>query len=445
MQGKSVNVSFTADDFLHYHPGGAGIVTWSEWELYPELQTPELGYNFSLPWWYADAIPALQESNAHGVRVIPTISVRAEDLQGRALPLWFRADTGPGCFAVNVTLWAGQDCPEALLFTSRRRLVWRGALAAGQCLTVHTLCDVSPIYPAGVSGLTDSSPGCKAVNSVDVTLVGKRVRLQSVDVCPAAVPRLFLMGDSTVTDQPSPVFYAPGACYAGWGQMLPAFVGGQWCVSNHAHSGLSTESFRTEGHYENMWSLLRPGDAVLMQFGHNDQKWRHLAADTGYRENLARYIDELRALGARPVLVTPLARNTWKSADAYNDLLAEHSAAVLALGKEKDVPVIDLHAWMMAEIRAVGMRAARRWFHPCDYTHLNDFGAYRAAGFVAGELRRLGFLTADTPSLPGWPVHAPMEALKPPPDWQLRGLKRPENDKPLVDYGLIADFPWPVQ
>lgn len=445
MAGKTLTVPLAGKNCPRYRPGGAGIVTWREGELYPELQTPELGGNFTLPWWYAGDVPSLTEESPDGVLTVPTLAARPDDLQGRVLPLWFRADTGPGCFAVTVTLYARQACGEALLFVSRRRLAWRGALAAGETVTVTALCDVSPIYPAGKTGLTDSSPGLCEMNSVDVTLTGKRVCLQSVQVCPAAVPRLCLMGDSTVTDQPSPIFYAPGACYAGWGQMLPAFAGMQYCVSNHAHSGLSTETFRTEGHYDNLCKLLRPGDLVLLQFGHNDQKWKHLAADTGYRENLARYIDELRALGARPVLVTPLARNTWKGADAYNDLLAAHAAAVLALAREKAAPAVDLHAWMMAEIKAAGMQAARQWFHPCDYTHLNDFGAYRAAGFVAGELRAQGLLGADAPDQFDWPPHGPMDVLEPPPDWQLRGLERPESDKPLVDYGLITDFPWPVQ
>ena len=394
---KPLNVPLTGDAFPHYRPGtpgGAGVVTWREGELYPELHTPELGANFTRPWWYADDVIDLVEGSAQGVLVTPSLSVRPDDLRDRVLPLWFRADTGPGCFAVRVTLCARRACPEALLFVSRRRLAWRGALAAGERVTVEALCDVSPVYPAGESGLTDSSPGLCQVRGVDIARVGKWVCLQRVQVRPAAVPRLCLMGDSTVTDQPSPVFYAPGACYAGWGQMLPVYAGMQYCVSNHAHSGLSTETFRTEGHYANLCGILRPGDMVLMQFGHNDQKWKHLAADTGYHKNLTRYIDELRVLGARPVLVTPLARNTWRDEHTYNDLLANHAAAVLNLGTEKDVPVVDLHAWMMQEIQAVGMRGARQWFHPCDYTHLNDFGAARACWPPTRRYRRTGRRTA---------------------------------------------------
>lgn len=439
------DVNLALDAFPRYQKDGAGVVGWRELARDPQLKTPELGADFTVPWWYASRAVTVQQGTEQGVCVKPAADVRPDDLRERSLPLWFRADTGPGCFRVTATLYAKQNCPDALLFVSRRRLAWRGALCAGQSVTVRCLCDVSPIYPAGKSGLTDSSPGLCQMNSVDLSVVGAGVCLQRVSIRRARVPRLCLAGDSTVTDQSSPVFYCPGACYSGWGQMLPIYVGEQYCVSNHAHSGLSTQTFRSEGHYDNLRALLRPGDVVLIQFGHNDQKWKHLAADTGYWQNLSRYIDELRALQARPVLVTPLARNTWKDEESYNDLLFQHAGAVTRLGQEKGVPVVDLHAWMIDTITKAGMQAARQWFHPFDYTHLNDFGSYLVAGFVAAQLRKLGFLATDTPIPPPWPVSGPMSELEPPPDWRARGLVRPENDKPLVDYGLVTDFPWPVQ
>ena len=437
MQNTTQAFSFTGAGAPQlYARGGSGLVTGAVLERCPELTVPELGASFVVPWWCGPGILGVPDANADGTCMRPTPGTELPDGAGRTLPLWFRTDTGPGCFAVTAELFAERPCADALLFVSRRRLAWRGALQAGQSVTVTALCDVSPIYAAGSL--------CK-VESVDVALVGDGVRLRGVTVAPADVPRLCLMGDSTVTDQNSPVPYAPGACYAGWGQMMPLYVGAQYCVSNHAHSGLSTETFRNEGHYENLCALLRPGDMVLIQFGHNDQKWKHLAADTGYRANLLRYLDELRVLGAAPVLVTPLARNTWKDAQTYNDLLADNARVVLELAAQESLPAVDLHAWMMRGIQADGMDASRRWYHPCDYTHLNDFGAYRVAGFVAGELRRLGLLDGARPWPAEWAPCGPMEVLEPPQDWEQRGLVRPESDKPLVDYGMIAEFPWPIQ
>lgn len=132
------------------------------------------------------------------------------------------------------------------------------------------------------------------------------------------VRRIWVCGDSTVTDQTANLPYAPGTSYCGWGQMLPAYLP-DVCITNHAHSGLTTESFTSEGHWDIVKPRLRAGDICLYQFGHNDQKLAHLQAYGGYTDRLRTYIKEARTAGAVPVLVTPLARNSWKNAAHYND------------------------------------------------------------------------------------------------------------------------------
>jgi len=417
-----------------YRPGGFGFVTQAEVLRYPALQIPELSSGFVNPWWRADTTLTQLSCTERGVAAEPILE------NSRAFPLRFRVDTGAGIFRVNLRLFAESDCTETLIFVSRRRLVRRCSMEAGETVIVEALCDVSPIYPAGESGMTDTSPGCMADESVDVSIVamGGTVRLAFCRIEPAHTARMFLMGDSTVTDQPADIPYAPGCTYCGWGQMLPVFLGTEYCVSNHAHSGLTTESFRAEGHYRNLCALIRPGDVVLMQFGHNDQKWKHLSADTGYYENLIRYIQELKALDAYPVLVTPLARNTWKTDTEYNDLLSAHAEAVQKAASKSGVPVVDLHGKMMAQIKHSGMQVARQWFHAFDYTHTNDFGAYLAAGFVAEGLRAAGLVHMRLPT--GWHVYGPAEPLTSP-----GNCIPPKNSKPLVDYGLIPDFPWTIQ
>ena len=123
-------------------------------------------------------------------------------------------------------------------------------------------------------------------------------------------------------------------------------------------------------------------------------------------------------------------------------MLLPFAAAMKRIGQAEDVPVLDLHAAMKAAICRAGMDAARVWFHPCDYTHTNDFGAHMAAGFVAEELARFGLISGLP--VPAWRVHDPLDELKAPPDEELGGLTPPAGSKPLVDYGLIPDAPWPI-
>ena len=198
--------------------------------------------------------------------------------------------------------------------------------------------------------------------------------------------------------------------------------------TNHAHSGLTTESFLSEGHWAIVKPRLRAGDICLFQFGHNDQKLAHLQARGGYTDRLRTYIKETRAAGAVPVLITPLARNSWRDPTHYNDFLADFADAVLDLGKEEAVPVLDLHAYAMQLIRQEGLETAKRWFYPGDYTHTNDFGAYRMAGFVAGALgKAVGLPVADSPA---WTPAPPFAPLTPPKDC---ALPAPDTD-PFADY-----------
>lgn len=393
-----------------YGAQGFGFVTGAERLADPALRIPELGNGFVPAWWYGDEVLETLQGDAQGTEVLPSGAVLAADLPGRLVPLCYRVRLPAGRYRVCAVLEARQPCAEALLFLGRRRLCWRGALAAGQRAEAEGLCDVSPIIPRGQTGRREA-------DGLEITLAAPGVRLCALRVEQVQLPAVYIMGDSTVTDQPADLPYAPGASYAGWGQMLPLFLGGQACVSNHAHSGLTTESFRTEGHYDILLDLVRPGDLVLMQFGHNDQKLPRLQAGGGYRDRLAQYIAELRAVGARPVLVTPLARNSWHSAGRYNDLLAAYAAAVLELGAQTGTPVVDLHADMMQAVCAAGLEGAKRWFYPGDYTHTNDFGACMAAGFVAAALARLGLVQA-APAAP-WEPHGPFAPLQPPADTKL--------------------------
>ncbi len=439
-----VNVPFSVDfggsDIKRYTPGGFGFVADAELSKYPALRVPETNSAFEPAWWYAGAELMSLRASGGAVFAVPGKDALEDDLKDRALPLWFKADTGPGRFRITAEITAKDGCDEVLVFVSRRRLSWKGAMKAGETREIQVLCDVSPIIAVGGGDAAVSDMGRAEDVSVDIAVLGAGIRTLQISTFEG--PCVFIMGDSTVTDQPAETPYAPGVTYCGWGQMLPLYLGTGFAVSNHAHSGLSTETFRERGHYDVMLPQVRPGDIVLIQFGHNDQKRVHLAADTGYTENLLRFIRELRAKGARPVLVTSLARNTWKSPTEYNDLLAKYAEAMKRIGQSENVPVLDLHGLMMSKLLSAGMEGSKKWYHPGDYAHPNDFGAHMAAGFVAGELARAGMIPAY--DVPEWPVHGPLSPLSRPAPENWHGNTPPGEDRRLVDYGLIPDMPWPV-
>ncbi len=377
-----------------YRPDlGYGFVTEQNRRENELLRFPELNAAFDTLYWYRNEnMSEIQEDHlgcfldSEGIVADYAERGRVDAAAGekRRIPLSFKCDvTKQRNYRVTVGIETEETMEEALIFEGRRRLVFRGCIPAGEKFCFSFPVNVSDIIPRGQTEVYSD-------RTLDITVVADRPRLTEITVQEAECPTLYIAGDSTVTDQSAEYPYAPGTSYAGWGQMLPAWLNGSAAVSNHSHSGLTTDSFREEGHYAIIEGIGRSGDFILFQFGHNDQKLPELKAWEGYRDNLCRYIRESRERGMYPVLVTPLARNTWKgNSGSYNDLLEEYAEVCIAVGKEMEVPVLDLHGCSCEWIKEQGLEAVKPYFFPGDFTHTNDYGAWRMAGVVAGEIRRV--------------------------------------------------------
>ncbi len=371
-------------DARYTDAAGFGFIDEKTRREQERLQLPELNSGFEPVWWYQDEELTEISQGEWGCMLTPASASSEWEESGRKLPLQFKADMGEeGSYRLSVEICNPNPHPTAvILFAGRRHLVWKGELAPGEKRSFDALIHVCAIVPRGKTESYGDT-------TVDIALIGDAA-LASLSIKREMSPVVYIAGDSTVTDQSAEYPYAPGTSYSGWGQMLAYFLPGRAAVSNHAHSGLTTESFRQEGHYAIVKERLKAGDYVLIQFAHNDQKLPHLLAKGGYRDNLIRYIREVREKGAVPVLLTPIARNSWKGADgSYLDFLEEYAQTVLATGEELQVPVIDLHKESMGFILRTGLETAKAWFYPADYTHSNDFGAFRAAKVVADELKEI--------------------------------------------------------
>lgn len=376
----------------YYKPGkGCGFVTELNRREQELLKIPELNSAFETVYWYQDEDLTQIESDADGCyvdsdREIALLEEQAGERQvgeHRRIPLSFKIDVPrQGNYKVKITIQTDEPMKEALIYTGRRRLGFRGDIPAGKFTHTMTV-NVCDIVPRGQTRIyTDKT--------LDITVVADKPRITGLNVEEISCPTIYIAGDSTVTDQSADYPYAPGTSYSGWGQMITAYLNDKIAVSNHSHSGLTTDSFRKEGHYAVIDQYSRPRDFFFFQFGHNDQKLEDLKARGGYMSNLTRYISECRAKGAYPILVTPIARNTWKGNDGtYNDLLAEYADACHELGRVAEVPVLDLHKMSMEFITERGLEASKPYFFPGDYTHSNDYGAYVMAGLVAQEIRRV--------------------------------------------------------
>ena len=293
---------------------------------------------------------------------------------------------GAGIYRIIYRITVREAVGALFVFAGRKQLLRFGSRRAGEVIEGEVYLHIGEVIPRyHTEAMRVERIGFAVACDIPENIGETQMRIVRMEEG-SGIPAVFLGGDSTVTDQVAEVPYLPGGCYASWGQALAGFIGGSAAVDNQAQSGLSTESFRELGYWDIILRHIRPGDYCLLQFGHNDQKLAHLQAYTGYRENLLRFVRELRERAAVPVLVTPLARNTWKGDGTYNDLLEEHAQSVCELGKEEGVPVIDLHRYAMDLIRGGGSAASRVYFHPGDMTHTNEFGAWLFARYIAHGL-----------------------------------------------------------
>lgn len=208
---------------------------------------------------------------------------------------------------------------------------------------------------------------------------------------------VFLIGDSTMANK----VLTGNNQERGWGQMLSGFFTDDIVVDNHAVNGRSTKSFIAEGRWNTVRDAIKPGDYVIIQFGHNDEKItspeRYTKADEEYKDNLRFFVEETRNKGGIPVLMDPIARRSFfenKNAAEEDDLFGKGTTqlnegtrlvethvitredgtvddyldAVRAVADEMDVPFVPMNKISKDLIETYGNEGSKALFcwHPAD-------------------------------------------------------------------------------
>ena len=329
---------------------------------------------------------------APGVRqVLPTALFSAETGYGfepGATPAFFSVAVPEGNYRVTVTLGAADGESTTTIKAELRRLMLENVrTAAGKFETRSFVVNVRTprIVPGGEVKLKDRERLTEFANWDDkLTLEfnGSHPRVAAVEIAKADVPTVYLLGDSTVCDQPNEP-------YASWGQMFTRFFKPDIAVANYAESGESLRSSLGAKRLAKVASLLRAGDTVLIQFGHNDEKEKGegVGAFTTYKASLKQYVAEVRKHGGQAVLVTPVQRRTFEKDGKLRNSHGDYPEAVRQAAAEEMVPVIDLHALSTRLYEALGPEKSGALFKPGDGTHHNNYGAYELARCVIEGLR----------------------------------------------------------
>mgnify|MGYP003591768361 CR=1 FL=1 len=341
--------------FFHGARGDGGDLPWladnlarADFSPSPAEITPE--WTFCGAWDPEGTMPAVLPFAAvprphDGAREVPAFGARLRWVAAR------------GATGYELFLGPGREPPRVARLEGSRTKWETGLLAGGTRYSWR----VDALGPAG------------------------RVRGETWSFTTMARPlRIALAGDSTVTER------------QGWGTGFARLLRPGTTLSNHAKGGRSTKSFVEEG----TWKEVLDGrpDVVLVQFGHNDAPGKGPERETDpfttYRENLARMVDEARAVGARPVLLTPLTRRYVDEAGCVRSDLALYADAVRAVALERRVRLLDLHrlsieavdAMSPSEVAALGVPKEDGTL---DRTHLSPEGSALFGALVAHELAHL--------------------------------------------------------
>ncbi|UCH13730.1 MAG: rhamnogalacturonan acetylesterase [Bacteroidales bacterium] len=340
-------------------------------------------------------------------------------------PFFFAVDVPEGDY--NVTVYLGDKEGESVTTIkaeSRRLMLENVHTAEGEFVTrvFTTNIRYSTINNNEEVKLTSRETGGHPNWDKKLTIEFNNVR---PCICALEITRVedaitvYLTGNSTVTDQQ----YEP---WAAWGQMLPRFFKpGKISVANHAESGESLKSFIAENRLKKILSEIKPGDYMLIQFGHNDQKPQnstYVKPFTGYKEYLKLFIGELRKHDAIPVLVTSMHRRKFDDTGKIINTHGDYPEAMRQAAREENVPLIDLHEMSRIFYEALGPEDSKKAFvhYPAgtfpgqneeykDNSHFNNYGAYQLArcvveGIKANKLDIAKYLVNDIqPYDPAYP------------------------------------------
>jgi lysophospholipase L1-like esterase len=356
-------------------------------------------------------------------------------------PFYFSVAVPEGNYNVTVTLGDLKGASSNFIKAeSRRLLLQTTATKPGQLFTQTWTINVKN---RRINDTEQVSLKPREVGKLDwddkLTLEfdGEPSALVALEITPApAATTVFLAGNSTVVDQDDEP-------WAAWGQMLPQFFKPGVAVANHAESGLSLSSFLGSHRLEKVLSVMKPGDYLFIEFGHNDQKEKgpNDGPFLAYTERLKLFVSEARKKGGIPVLVTSTSRRSFGAGGKIENSLGDFPTAVRQVAQQENVPLIDLNAMTTSFYEAMGEEESKKAFvhYPAnsypgqpqplaDNTHFNPYGAYEIArcvveGMKTTKLGLVKFLRTDISAFD--PAHP--DALA---QWQWPESPRSEVTKP---------------
>ena len=319
-------------------------------------------------------------------------------------PFYFSVPVEDGNYKVTVTLGNKKKAAQTVVRAESRRLM------VENCVTKKGKFET---YSFIVNKRSQEIPGGGKVSLklreldylnwdglLTLEFNGAAPAVKSIRIEPdTTATTIFLCGNSTVVDQE----LEP---WASWGQMIPRWFTDKVAISNHAESGLTVRTFLDGHRLDKVLSMLKKGDYVVCEFGHNDQKekrpgdgaWYHFA------HGLKTFIDRVRAANGHIIFITPTQRRSFDEAThtKIQETHLDYPDAMRAVAKREGVPVIELHDMTRTFFETLGYEGSKKALvhYPAntfpgqdkplaDNTHFNPYGAYEVAKMVVMGMKQL--------------------------------------------------------
>lgn len=216
---------------------------------------------------------------------------------------------------------------------------------------------------------------------------------------------VYLIGDSTMSIKEVKAYPETG-----WGMPFSWFFNNEVKVEDLAKNGRSSKSFLEENRWQPILDAIKPGDYVMIQFGHNDEvpTKKTYTTENDYVMYLKKYVNDTREKGANPILITPVARRSFDDNGKVIDTHKVYAQLVRNVAKELNVPLIDLSQKSMNLLQELGadksiliynhLKPSENPNYPEgkeDDTHFNELGARKMAQLVLDGIRDLHLPLAD--------------------------------------------------
>lgn len=304
-------------------------------------------------------------------------------------PFYFSVKLAEGNYKVTITFGDKTGATATTVKAELRRLMLEKVeTEKGKFRTETFIVNVrNPNFPGGEVKLKEREKTMENAawdDKLTLEFNGTRPTVNAIEIENIEnVPTIFLLGDSTVCDQPREP-------YASWGQMFPRFFQPVIAVANHAESGESLRSSLGARRLDKVLSLMKKGDYLLIQYAHNDEKEKGegVGAFTTYKTSLKKFVEETRKKGGIPILITPMHRRTFDENGKITNSHGDFPEAVRQVAREEKVALIDLTAMSKDFYEALGKEKSGIAFKEGDGTHHSNYGSYELAKCIVEAIRQ---------------------------------------------------------